>query len=273
MKIRRGFDVYFLDTSTSLPLEFYEFGLVAGFPSPATNYIAPRVDLNMALMLDEENTRIVRVMDDDLSGAMLYNDDWAIIETDLKARKKDLIFCRVDGEDMFRKLSIDSKSKSPVLSVTNKKVKDIMITEDTECIINGVVSYSITPHIPTRFYPNSDKPNTVDLNRLVVKNKAQTFYGFIEGDSMKDSQIHDKDLAIIDTAIPYMDGFKALCRIKDQFTIKYLEWDKEEKNVLWLMPANKDYPPIRFDNKDESVRIHGIVAYTITPHNRKFPNI
>lgn len=273
MKIKRGFEVYFIDTSTQLSLPFYESGLVAGFPSPAANYIAPKVDLNFALMLNEENTRITEVLDDDMSGAKLYQGDWAILQTDMQARRNHKLFCRVDGEDMFRKLDYDYKNKTAVLSATNRRIKDIVINEDTQCIVNGVVTYSITPHIPTKFYPNSGKPNTVNLNELVVKNKAQTFYGFIDGDSMKDSKIHHKDLAIIDRAIPYIDGFKALCRIRDEFTIKFIQWDKKDKDVLWLMPANDNFPPIKVEKKDESVQLHGIVAFTITPLNGRFPNI
>ena len=85
---------------------------------------------------------------------------------------------------------------------------------------------------------------------------------------MKDARILDGDLAVIDKSLPYYTGYKALCRIEDKFTIKYLEWDKEKK--LWLKPANEEFEPIEVKKGDNRVEVFGVVTNTITPHQMRF---
>jgi len=261
--------IYLIDLNTNQVLPLYEFGLVAGFPSPAQDYAAASIDLNVALMLDADNTRIIKVKDDDLAGVHIYEGDFAIIATDLVAGKGDKIFCCLNGENMNRIVEVDKTHPHIILTSTNEKILPVKIHPDTDCIVNGVITYTITPHIPSKFYPNGKTKGTVDINKLLIANKASTFLGFINGDSMTEAAIHNGDIAIIDKSLPYIDGFKALCQIRDLFTIKFLEWDKKEKDTLWLKPANKEFPPIKVE-KDESVKVWGVVTYTITPHTRKF---
>lgn len=260
--------IYLSDLSTNQILPLYEIGLFAGFPSPAQDYAASGIDLNVALLIDPENTRIIQIQDNDLEGVNIYERDIAIIATDMAASKGDKIFCCVDGEYLNRIVELDENDNSILLTSTNPRIKPVKITEDSNCIVNGVITYTITPHIPYKFYSNGKKDGTIDLNKLLIPTSENTFFGIINGNSMIEAGILHGDLAIIDKSLPYINGYKALCRIENKFTIKYLEWDKD-KSTLWLIPANKNFPPIKV-RKDESVTVWGIITHTITPHNRKF---
>lgn len=81
---------------------------------------------------------------------------------------------------------------------------------------------------------------TIDLNKHLIKHPSATFYGRVKGYSLINAGIHDNDLLIIDRSIEPSNGQIAVCYIDGEFTAKRL---KVEKNQIWLMPENDDYPP------------------------------
>jgi len=99
----------------------------------------------------------------------------------------------------------------------------------------------------------------IDLNRELVRHPASTFYGRVKGDSMIDAGINDGDILIIDKSLDPKDGDMAVCYVDGEFTIKYI---KIEKKVIWLVPANKEYQPIKV-TEDNDFLIWGIVTYSI----------
>lgn len=99
----------------------------------------------------------------------------------------------------------------------------------------------------------------IDLNKELVKHPAATFYGRVKGDSMVDAGIYDGDILIIDKSLDPRDGDMAVCYIDGEFTIKHI---KIEKDVIWLIPANEKYQPIKV-TEDNDFLIWGIVTYSI----------
>lgn len=83
---------------------------------------------------------------------------------------------------------------------------------------------------------------SIDLNRELVRHPATTFYARAVGDSMKDCGIDDGDLLVIDKAIDPQEGDIVVAYIDGEFTLKRVKFDPHA-DCLWLMPANKDYPP------------------------------
>ncbi len=105
---------------------------------------------------------------------------------------------------------------------------------------------------------------SIDLNQELVKHPSSTFYGRVKGDSMMDAGVHDGDVLIIDKSLEPKDGDMAVCFIDGEFTIKYI---KIEEKVIWLVPANKNFQPIRV-TEDNNFLIWGIVTYCITRINK-----
>jgi len=203
---------------------------------------------------------LIKVPDDDMSGYNIFENDLAIVDKSLSPDNGDYIYCTIDGEPQFRKYIIDKKAKG--LYSSNDKIQPVF--NAGTIVSKGVVTHTITPHIPTKIYPNGKGENSIDLNKLLIKNKASTFLGRIKGDSMTDARILDKDVAVIDKSLPYINGYKALCRIEDKYTVKFLEWSKDNK-TLWLMPANENFEPIK-ETGNNNVEVWGVIAYTITSH-------
>ena len=105
----------------------------------------------------------------------------------------------------------------------------------------------------------------IDLNKELIKHPASTFYGRVKGDSMIDADVHDGDILVIDKSLDPQDGDMAVCYIDGEFTIKYI---KIEKDIIWLVPANKEYKPIKVTIENDFL-IWGIVTYCIKNLRRK----
>lgn len=99
----------------------------------------------------------------------------------------------------------------------------------------------------------------IDLNKHLIKHPSTTFYGKVKGNSMIDAGIHDGDLLIIDKSLEPKNNKIAVCFIDGEFTVKRV---KIEKDIIWLIAENKDYPPIKV-TKDNEFLIWGIVINVI----------
>lgn len=105
----------------------------------------------------------------------------------------------------------------------------------------------------------------IDLNKELIHHPACTFYGRVSGDSMKDAGLSDGDILVIDKSLEPQSGDMAVCYIDGEFTIKYI---RIESNIIWLIPANEAYKPIKVTPENE-FQIWGIVTYSIKNHNRR----
>lgn len=104
----------------------------------------------------------------------------------------------------------------------------------------------------------------IDLNKELIKHPASTFFGRVNGDSMKDAGINDGDILVIDKSLEPKDGDMVVCFVDGEFTAKYI---KVKKDIIWLVPANEAYPPIKI-TKENDFLIWGIVTYSIKKHQR-----
>jgi len=113
--------------------------------------------------------------------------------------------------------------------------------------------------------PAADYTNeTIDINRLIVKNKDYTFFAKIEGTSMIDACLYDGDIVVIDRSLEPKDNDKVVVFVDGEFTIKFVSVDKDT-NRVWLVPANAEFPKIEVLETSD-LRIWGVVTFTITKH-------
>ena len=105
---------------------------------------------------------------------------------------------------------------------------------------------------------------SIDINKLIIKNREYTFIGQVEGTSMFEASLNDGDFIIIDRSLDPRDNDKVLVCVDGEFTIKFVSVDKENKKI-WLVPANAAFPKIEL-SKESDVRIWGVVTYSITKH-------
>ncbi|MFD0932241.1 LexA family protein [Psychroflexus salinarum] len=103
----------------------------------------------------------------------------------------------------------------------------------------------------------------IDLNKEFIKNPNSTFYARVRGSSMIGAGLRDGDLLIIDRSLEPEHKKIAVCFIDGEFTVKRI---KKEKDNIWLMPENKEYPPIKVDESNDFV-IWGVVTTVIKKVN------
>lgn len=72
--------------------------VVAGFPSPAEQYLEPPLDLNELLVKRPAATYFVRVQGDSMSGAGISDGDLLVVDRSLRPADGDVIIASVDGD-------------------------------------------------------------------------------------------------------------------------------------------------------------------------------
>lgn len=103
---------------------------------------------------------------------------------------------------------------------------------------------------------------TLDLNKALIRHPSATFFVRVEGESMKDDNINDGDLLIVDKAVELNSGDIAVCYIDGEFTLKRVVIDRKE---IVLQPSNKQYKPIHISPYDDFT-VWGVVTYSIKKH-------
>lgn len=72
--------------------------VVAGFPSPAEQYLEPPLDLNDYLVKHPAATYFVRVQGDSMIGAGIHDGDVLVVDRSYNPSNGDIIIAAVDGE-------------------------------------------------------------------------------------------------------------------------------------------------------------------------------
>ena len=115
----------------------------------------------------------------------------------------------------------------------------------------------------------------LDLNELLVKRPAATFFVKVEGDSMVNAGIHDKDLLVVDRSLTPSNGDIIIAALDGEFTVKTLRvlgnreqgmGNREQgmgNSVRYVLePANPNYPSIEIKT-DSQLDCFGVVTSVI----------
>ena len=104
---------------------------------------------------------------------------------------------------------------------------------------------------------------TLDFNRDYIRHPEASFYGDVDGDSMKEAGIFDGDRVIIDRAVEAHDGSIVVAWVGGEgFTMKYLDLTHKKDGYIELRPANPDFPVFKIKAGDD-FEIWGVVIHLI----------
>ena len=106
-------------------------------------------------------------------------------------------------------------------------------------IAKAKVSGSVVAGFPSPAEQYLEPP--LDLNELLVKRPAASFFVRVSGDSMIGEGIHDGDLLVVDRSLRPASGDVIIACIDGEFTVKTY---RRDKNGLRLEPANPSFPVI-----------------------------
>lgn len=99
----------------------------------------------------------------------------------------------------------------------------------------------------------------LNIQELLVKHPAATFFVKVEGDSMRDAHIQTGDILVVDRALNPVSGKIVMARIVSEFTVKRLVIRGDQ---FFLVPENPAYQEFDITGRDD-VEIWGVVTYVI----------
>jgi DNA polymerase V len=146
-------------------------------------------------------------------------------------------------------MSSSANPKAPTLEIFDS-LTDLHL--ELPCL-----SFSISAGFPSPALDFIDL--RIDLNKHLIAHPSATYFGRVQGDSMRDAGIDDGDLLVIDKSIEPGHGKIAVCYLDGEFTLKRICLQSGE---LWLAPANERYRPIKIEEHNHLV-VWGIVTYVI----------
>jgi len=104
------------------------------------------------------------------------------------------------------------------------------------------------------------RDKSLDLNELLIRHRAATFYCRVSGGSMVGAGIHDGDYLIVDRALRPAHGDVVVAAIDGELTCKIIDLHHQR-----LRAANPGYPPIPIRN-GSTFTIEGVVTSSIRTH-------
>lgn len=118
-------------------------GIIAGFPSPADDFVYESIDLNKLIVKHPDATFYARVREQSMMGDFM-EDDILVIDRSMEWTNNKIALCYVDNEFTLKRLKIEdgkcfltpSNSEFPIIEVDNQK----------DVIVWGIITHSIKKH-------------------------------------------------------------------------------------------------------------------------------
>jgi DNA polymerase V len=108
--------------------------------------------------------------------------------------------------------------------------------------------------------PGDDQiENVLDINDLVVKHPATTFFVRVEGDSMEGAGIFADDVLVVDRSITPRNGHIVIAAVYGEMVVKRL---CAIGNTHILASENEQYAPITVNENDDCF-IWGVVVGSV----------
>ena len=141
MTKHKNLDLFSIIKNTQISTPVFLDKISAGFPSPATDYMENKLDLNEYLIKHPAATFIVKASGSSMIDADIYSGDLLIVDRSLTPRNNNIVIASIFGDLTVKK--IKKKDKSFFLVSANEDYPSIEVKEEMECFIWGVVTYII----------------------------------------------------------------------------------------------------------------------------------
>ncbi len=136
-----GITIHPPNQNSKLALPSVGSQIVAGFPSPAEDYLEAMLDLNKALIKNPSATFYGRVKGASMKDAGVDTGDLLVIDKSLTYRNNALAVCFINGEFTLKR--IKKEGATIVLMPANRDYQPIVVKEDADFAVWGIVTYII----------------------------------------------------------------------------------------------------------------------------------
>lgn len=125
-------------------LELEHANIVAGFPSPADDYIHETLDFNRDFIKHPEASFYGEVTGNSMIEAGIFNKDLVIIDRAVEARDGDIVAACINGEFTIKYLDLTHKKDGYIeLRPANSEFPNFKITENDDFEVWGVIIHLI----------------------------------------------------------------------------------------------------------------------------------
>ena len=133
--------IHLPDLNSQLTLPNVGKQIVAGFPSPAEDYLEAMLDLNELLIKNPSATFYGRVKGTSMQDAGVDDGDLLVIDKSLAYRNNALAVCFLNGEFTLKRIKIEGDTL--LLMPANPDFQPIVVKEDADFAVWGIVTYII----------------------------------------------------------------------------------------------------------------------------------
>lgn len=111
-----------------------------GFPSPATDYVEQRIDLNKLLIPHPSSTYFVKAAGDSMIDAGIGDGDLLVVDSSRTARHGDIVIAALEREFTVKRLQLRPTVQ---LNPMNSAYSPIIIGSEDALDIFGVVTFIV----------------------------------------------------------------------------------------------------------------------------------
>ncbi|PPD24026.1 MAG: DNA polymerase V [Methylobacter sp.] len=130
-------------TRIPVALPLFSGKVAAGFPSPADDYVEKTLDLNELLVQKPAATFFVRAEGESMLGAGIHPNDILVVDRSIEPVPGKIVICALNGELVVKRLK--RQAGQWLLGSENPSYRDIVLLEELEVVIWGVVTSVIHP--------------------------------------------------------------------------------------------------------------------------------
>ena len=132
-------EIFTPNTDSNLEMPFIAAGIKAGFPSPAADFDEVRISLDQIVVKNKSATFYAKASGNSMIGAGIADGDVLVIDRSLEPADNKIAVCYIDGDFTVKRIKIEKDTVS--LVPENEAFEPIIITEENELIIWGIVTY------------------------------------------------------------------------------------------------------------------------------------
>lgn len=136
-----NYKIHNIDVSSTLPLQFADEGIRAGFSSPAQDYLEQAIDLNKEIVKHPASTFYGPVVGNSMSGEGIGEGDILVINKSFELIDFGLAVCFINGEFTVKRVKLEKEFAWLIPS--NPDYQPIKVTKDDEFTIWGIVTYTV----------------------------------------------------------------------------------------------------------------------------------
>lgn len=148
-------EVYRVDDSVENFIPILQQEVFAGsgyncFENASLDFPDSKIDLNELFIKDKDCTYLAKVSGDSLNNIGIFSGDYILFQMGLDLKPNDLVVAYIDGEFYGKKIipkyNENNQLKSLKLKPENDDFQDIVVTDENEFMLYGVITWSFHNH-------------------------------------------------------------------------------------------------------------------------------